>query len=143
MSNTPDFVLRTYIRCTQDALWDALTDPARLPDYYYMIDRAERQGDAMRLLKEDGTPMLVCTEQEVTPKTRIASTFEPQYAPDLPVSRFVWEIAPEGDHCRLTLEHYDVAADSHVGPTWERIVAGLKTVLETGKVVAFREEEAA
>ncbi|MGB3553408.1 MAG: SRPBCC domain-containing protein [Jannaschia sp.] len=140
MNPKPDFVLRTFIRCTRDALWEALRDPARLPDYYHMIDRAEREGDGLRMLDADGMPLLVCTDEEVVPKTRIAATFEPQYAPDLPASRFVWTIAPEGDHCALTLEHYDIpAADSHVGPTWERIVASLKTLLETGEAVRFVE----
>ena len=134
----PDFVLRTYIRCSQDALWEALTDPGRIPDYYYMIASARRNGDAIVMDGANGTPMLVCTETEVTPKTRIASTFEPKYAPDARNSRFVYEIEPEGESCRLTLSHYDIPPGADmIGPTWERIISALKTLLETGQPKSF------
>ena len=75
----PDFVLSTYIRCTQDALWDALTDPDQMARYHFLARRAEREGDTYRLSHADGSPMLTIRTLSAEPKTRIESTFEPQW----------------------------------------------------------------
>ena len=144
MDDTPDYVLRTYIRCTQDALWDALTEPGAAARYHPYTPHAAREGDALVYRLPDGSDMLVCRETSLTPKTRIESTFEPRWAPGVPVSRFVWTIAPEGAQCRLTLEHYDIPAggEGYV-EGWERLVAGLKTFLETGETARLAAPEAA
>lgn len=130
----PDYVLRTYIRCEPDALWDALTDPDAAAQYHPFTPDAKRDGDALVYTLPDGSDMLICTETNVTPKTRIESDFAPKWAPGIPVSRFVWIIDPEGDHCRLTLEHYDIPEGGEgYKDGWERLVAGLKSWLETGR----------
>ena len=41
METKPDFVMATYIRCSQDALWDALSDPANIVHWHFMATRAE------------------------------------------------------------------------------------------------------
>ncbi|TFL16236.1 SRPBCC domain-containing protein [Jannaschia formosa] len=133
MTEKPDYVLRTFIRCSQDALWDALTDAEAAASYHPFTPGAVRDGDALIYKRPDGSDMLVCRETALTPKTRIEAEFAPKWAPDVPVSRFIWLIAPEGAFCALTLEHYDIPAGA-VGYAdgWERLVAGLKTWLETG-----------
>ena len=129
----PDYVLNTYIRCTQDALWDALTDADAAANYHPYTPDAVREGDALVYKLPDGSDMLVCTERRLDPKTRIEADFQPRWAPDVPVSRFVWLIDPQGEHCRLTLEHYDIPPGGEgYAEGWERLVAGLKTWLETG-----------
>lgn len=129
----PDYVLRTYIRCTQDALWDALTDAAAAASYHPFTPEAVRNGAALVYKLPDGSDMLICRETSKTPKTRIESEFAPQWAPDIPVSRFVWMIDPQGDACQLTLEHYDIPPGGEgYAEGWERLAAGLKTWLETG-----------
>ncbi|UWQ16880.1 helix-turn-helix domain-containing protein [Jannaschia sp. M317] len=133
MTDKPDYVLRTYIRCTQDALWDALTQADAAANYHPYTPDAVRDGDALIYKLPDGSDMLICRETSRTPKTRIESEFAPQWAPDIPVSRFVWLIAPEGDACQLTLEHYDIPDGGEgYAEGWERLTAGLKTWLETG-----------
>jgi len=133
MDTKPDYVLRTYIRCSQDALWDALTDADAASNYHPFTPDAVRDGDALIYKLPDGSDMLVCREMATTPKTRIEAEFAPQWAPGIPVSRFVWVIDAEGDHCRLTLEHYDIPAGGEgYAEGWERLVAGLKSWLETG-----------
>ncbi|MFO6463562.1 SRPBCC domain-containing protein [Jannaschia sp. KMU-145] len=134
----PDYVMRTFIRTTQDALWSALTDADAAAAYHPFTPEADRDGDAIVYKLPDGSDMLVCRETELTPKTRIESTFEPRWQPGIPVSRFVWIIDPEGEHCRLTLEHYDIPEGGEgYADGWERLVAGLKTWLETGKTARF------
>ena len=141
MSEKPDFVMQTFIRCTQDALWDALTEPEALTQYHFMAERVERDGNKLIYLMPGGGTMLTCTETKLEPKTRIESTFEPSWAgPDVPLeaSRFVYLIAPEGAHCKLTVEHYDIPAGQEgIADGWAREMAGLKTWLETGEAHAF------
>lgn len=144
----PDYVMRTYIRTTQDALWDALTDASAAAHYHPFTPHAVREEDALVYKLPDNSDMLICRETKLDPKTRIEATFEPKWAPDVPLSRFVWMIEPQGEVCRLTLEHYDIPPGGEgYAEGWERLVAGLKTWLETGKdakygAQAFEEEEA-
>ncbi|MEM9796966.1 MAG: metalloregulator ArsR/SmtB family transcription factor [Pseudomonadota bacterium] len=135
MSDTkPDYVLRTFIQCAQDALWDALREPDAAAHYHPFTPEAVRDGDALIYKLPDGSDMLVCRETSVTPKTRIEADFAPKWSPDIPVSRFVWIIDPQGPLCQLTLEHYDIPEGGEgYAEGWERLVAGLKTYLETGQ----------
>ncbi|MGB7243885.1 MAG: helix-turn-helix domain-containing protein [Sulfitobacter sp.] len=137
----PDFMMQTFIHCTQDALWNALTDAKSNSDYNFMASTCERDGDALIHKTPDGNVMLVCRDINLTPKTRIEASFEPQWAgPDVPLekSRFVYTIDPQGENCLLTLEHFDVPVGQEgIGDGWHRTLAGLKTLLETGKSVKF------
>ena len=146
MTDKPNFVMATYINCTQDALWDALTDPDQLVQYSFVASSCARDGNKlvykMDVGAEEEMVMMICTYTEETPKTRIASTFEPHWdGPDvdLAASRFVFEIEPQLSFCKLTLEHYDLPADMTEGVSdgWARDIAALKTFLETGTPIQF------
>ncbi|GIT91939.1 hypothetical protein JANAI62_23960 [Jannaschia pagri] len=133
MTPRPDYVLRTFIRCSQDALWSALTEADAAANYHPFAPEAVRDGEALVYKQTDGSNMLICREISKTPKTRIEAEFVPQWAPDIPVSRFVCMIAVEGGYCALTLEHYDIPEGGEgYADGWERLVAALKTWLETG-----------
>jgi len=139
MSDTPDFVMSTYIHCTQDALWDALTRPEQAAEYHFLASRCVRDGDRLTYFTPDGSQMLICTYSRETPKTRIESTFEPQWEqPNVRASRFVYMIAPQSENCLLTLEHYGIQKGQEgFGDGWARMLSGLKTYLETGRPVKF------
>ncbi len=143
----PDFVMQTFIRCTQDALWDALTDPAQMEAYHFLARRAVREGDTVSLHFGDGSLMLRSREIAVEPKTRIETTFEPQWDGGGAPSRTVYRIDVEGAHCRLTVEHYGltypVVPGEGVADGWARWAAGLKTWLETGESARFAAGSAA
>jgi len=104
-----------------------------------MCQDVRRDGDALHFYTPDGNEMLVCRETTLEPKTRITSTFEPKWAPGLPVSHYVYLIAEEGAFCALTVEHYNLPPDSADGIAdgWARTLSGLKTWLETGENVQF------
>ena len=139
----PDLVAQTFIRCTQDALWDALTQAEAHSAFNYTTDTVERDGNSLIFRLPDNSEMLVCRETRLTPKTRIDSTFEPKWAPGIPESRIVYLIEPEGDHCRLTVEHYDLASEIEgIQDGWDRTLAGLKSWLETGETVKFASPQA-
>ncbi len=139
MTDAPDFRMETYIRCTQDALWDALTDPEQEVQYHFMSNRIEREGNQLIYYTQDDTVMLICTEVEMDPKTRILSTFEPRFGgEDAPHSKFAYLIEVDGPYCKLALEHYSIPAGHEgVKDGWHRMLAGLKTYLETGKPAKF------
>ncbi len=133
----PDFMMQTFIRCTQDALWDALTRADQMAAYHFMCN--EVQGDALpgnvtRFVKPDGEDMLRQVTTEADPKSRIAMTFEPLFmGPDAPHSHMVYLIEPQGDACKLTIEHYDIAPGQEgFAEGWARLAASLKSYLETG-----------
>jgi DNA-binding transcriptional ArsR family regulator len=53
----PDFMMQTFIRCSQDALWDALTRADQMAAYHFMCN--EVHGDALpgnvtRFVRPDG-----------------------------------------------------------------------------------------
>lgn len=143
----PDFMMQTYIHCTQDALWHALTDPEANAAYNFVAGSCEREGNKLILRFPDNSLMLVLTETKLTPKTYIESTFEPHWAgPDVPLqsSRFIYRIEPQEEFCSLTVEHFDIPVGQEgIADGWSRTIAGLKTWLETGQAVRFAPAEEA
>ena len=140
----PDYMMETYIDCTEDALWDALTDPAHMTAYHFAADRVELEGDTYVFYMPDGSVMMKCRTLSETPKTRIEATFEPDMTGKVPASKQVFILAREGDYMKLTIEHYNlhfpVVPGQGVADGWPRWAAGLKSYLETGKVVKFVQE---
>jgi len=141
MSKKPDFVMQTFINCTQDALWEALTDADAHKNFVFVSNDTRREGNAVVYRSDAGDVQLICTETKLTPKTRIDSTFEPHWAgPDVPLeaSEFAYIITPQDNACMLTLEHYKVPAGQEgVADGWARTLSSLKSWLESGKVVKF------
>ncbi|MFK7761623.1 MAG: helix-turn-helix domain-containing protein [Roseobacter sp.] len=137
----PDFMMQTFIHCTQEALWDALTDPDAAAHYNFVAASCMREGNALIYRMADNNLMLVCTETQLMPKMRIEARFEPHWAgPDVPLaaSRFVYLIEEQGENCLLTVEHYDIPEGQEgIADGWHRTLAGLKTWLETGSAIKF------
>jgi uncharacterized protein YndB with AHSA1/START domain/DNA-binding transcriptional ArsR family regulator len=158
MSGTqrPEFVYTTYIRTTPEQLWRGLTDPAFTRRYWGIAwDTDWKPGSAMTLeLDKDGTviadPAQVVLESE--PGRRLSytwHTFTPEWAAayDIsdehlakvaaePRSKVTFEIEPMGDHVKLTVVHDGFEPGSevlaNVSGGWPFLLAGLKTLLETG-----------
>ncbi len=133
----PDFMMQTFIRCTQDALWEALTQADQMAAYHFMCNDVRGNasvGNVTEFILPDGNPMLRQVTTEMDPKTRIAATFEPMFmGPDAPASHMVYLIEPQGEQCKLTIEHYDLAPGQEgFGEGWARLASSLKSYLETG-----------
>ena len=149
MTEKPDFVMETFIRTTQDKLWEALTDPSHMAHYHFMRCTADgalaKTGDRQVLNLPDGSHMMAFEVRQIDPKSRIDLTFEPAWAgPEMEHSRCVYLIAAGASACKLTIEHYNVPEGQEgVGDGWNRMAAGLKTWLETGEAAHYSHEEMA
>ena len=75
----PDFVMSTFIRCSQDALWDALNDADQMTAYHFLSQRIEREDDTITYYNPDDTVMMKARTLEADPKSRLVSTFEPHW----------------------------------------------------------------
>jgi len=155
----PEFVYTTYIRTTPEQLWRGLTDPAFTRRYWgvaFDSDWKPGSGYALTLTKGEVTiddPGQVVTESE--PFRRLAytwHTFTPEWAAAYSISddylaqvtaegrsTVTFEIEPLGDLVKLTVIHDGFAPGSVVLPGisdgWPRVLAGLKTLLETGEAL--------
>lgn len=136
----PDFIHQTFIRCTQDALWDALTRADQVAAYHFMCDTVEGdavEGETMIMKRQDGSTMLSQRTTHLEPKTRIEMTFEPNFRDGIAeTSEVVFLIEPEGAQCKLTCEHYSIPdGQDGVREGWARHIASLKSWLETGEPI--------
>jgi DNA-binding transcriptional ArsR family regulator/uncharacterized protein YndB with AHSA1/START domain len=139
----PDFQMQTFIRCSRDALWDALTDAATMGNWHFLSPRIEEAENTLTYYTPDGHVMMKAKTLKLDPKSRIEATFEPHWEGGGAPSRTVMSIDEEGPNCRLTVEHYNltfpVVPGEGVADGWTRWAAGLKTWLETGEGVRFNE----
>ena len=141
----PDFVMQTFIDCTHDALWDALTKGELMGQYHFGCERVEGQhkapGDQIDMYfppEMGGGVMLSNRVISIDPKSRIEMTFAPGWNEEPSESRCVYLVEPQSVGMKLTIEHYELtAADGGVEEGWARFAAGLKTWLETGSTPRF------
>ncbi len=137
MADKPDFVLQTYIRTTQQQLWDALTKGELTQQYYYGTKLVSdlKQGSPFRYIDPDGKVVLDGEIVEIEPIRRIVSTFVPSWTDKAQPTRVTFELETVGEAVKFTIIHHDYAktADAGIENGWPIVVAGLKTLLETGK----------
>jgi uncharacterized protein YndB with AHSA1/START domain/DNA-binding transcriptional ArsR family regulator len=150
----PSFVYTTYIQTTPERLWQALTQPAFTERYWSItIDSDWKAGSAMTWHTRGLTiadPEQIVLESE--PYRRLSYTWQtstPEWAKSLnltddardrlaaePRSTVTFEIEPLGEQVRLTVTHDDLEPNGITGSLisggWPRVLANLKTLLETG-----------
>jgi uncharacterized protein YndB with AHSA1/START domain/DNA-binding transcriptional ArsR family regulator len=136
MADKPDFVFATYIRTTPRQLWDALINPDMTQQYYYAsrVHADLRVGGKFTYTGPDGKTNLDGEVLEVVPEKKLVTTFKALWAPEGQITRLMFEIEQLGETCKLTMTHFDYEKSmAGVETGWPMIVAGLKTLLETGQ----------
>ncbi len=138
----PGFVYVTYIAAPAEKIWEAITTSAFTMRYFFgrSIESDWRTGSPWRLIKPDGASDVEGTVLLAEPPHRLHVSWRvaAEAMKDLPETKVTWEIEPVGEACRLTV------CEFHGGPIpeqyleggrrgWPMILAGLKTLLETGK----------
>jgi len=151
-----EFVYTTYINTTPELVWKGLTDPAFTKRYWdielvtdWKVGSAitwEHHGVTIAdpdqiVLEADPFRRLAYTWHTFTPELAAAVGMDEELPAKLsaePRSRVAFDIEPAGDVSKLTVVH-EFLADSMIGSMvsegWPRVIAGLKTLLETGSVL--------
>ncbi len=138
----PDYMLETYIRTTPERLWEALTS-ADLSKLYYIagaaIHGSMQANTPYEYLTPDGHPILSGTVIDADPPTRLEMTFQPGWmGPNAKHSRIAYEITAMGKVTKLTVMHFEIPAGQEgVKDGWVKIMASLKSLLETGEALNF------
>jgi uncharacterized protein YndB with AHSA1/START domain len=142
MGSSPRHVYVTYIRTTPERVWESLTRPEMTRQFFFGTDvkcRFEPGAPIEYVVRTpDGREMAAVSGEvvEVVPLKRLVHTFRFPRMPDAP-TRVVYEIEPAGEGIvKLTLTHEGFDGETRtwreVGGGWPRVVAALKTLLETG-----------
>ena len=136
------FVYVTYIRTTPEALWAALTSPEFMRQYWFgmNIETDWKTGSPWRLIFPDGRIADAGEIVEFDKPNRLVLTWRNEFRPELReegYSRMTYEIEQQGDMVKFTVLHEMERPDSKliegVSNGWPMVLAGLKSLLETGE----------
>ncbi len=153
-------VHQIYIRATQQAIWDAITDPAWNGRYgYQAVQEYElKPGGRYRAvanagMKSMGLPETILDGEiiELSPPSRLVQSyrwlFNDQHKAE-GFTRLTFEITPSHPgFCLLTVTHDTTGApmmhgatqstfDNRGGGGWNWILSDLKSLLETGRTLS-------
>jgi len=143
LEDSMEKVFEIYIRTTPERLWGAITDPeirskynfgARISSDWTPGSRYEMSAPKANGLLGEGEIL------EVDPPRRLVQTMVALWSDDVKregTSRITWEIEPIGDSCLLIVTHDQLreGANPELYGGWPMILSGLKTWLETGKLL--------
>lgn len=149
--NPADFVYVTLIDAPPEKVWEALTT-AEFTRLYWHTARVQSDwqegGQVVFMVDGDDGEHIGCegTLLAVDKPRRLSYTWrfprDPETADETP-SRVTFLLEPEGAATKLTVVHDQFPEGSKMQPTvsggWPYVLAGLKTLLETGRAVDFSE----
>ena len=135
------FVYVTYIRTTPEQLWAALTTPEFMKKYWFgmNIETDWKAGSPWKLVFPDGRVADTGEIIEIEKPKRLVLLWRNEFRSELHeegFARCVIEIEPAGEVVKLTITHEIDRSSSKlidaVSIGWPKILASLKTLLETG-----------
>jgi uncharacterized protein YndB with AHSA1/START domain len=154
------YVHQIYIRASQQAVWDAITDPKWNDKYgyqavgeYELKPGGKYRAKANAQMKNFGLPDTIIDGEvvEVKPITRLVHTyrwlFNDQHKAE-GFTRLTWDIEQTSrGFCRLTVTHDVTGAPMMAAATqtpfneqggggWTWILSDMKSLLETGKIMS-------
>lgn len=149
MSNT-EFRYMTVIAASPEDVWKGLTNGEFTRQYWHgtMIRSDFRQGSPLEFLLPDGEPGVCGEILEANFPTRLSYTWQFMRDPAVkndPASRVTFELEALNVGTRLTVVHDELAPGCKTAEMvsfgWPHVVAGLKTLLETGEAIDFSAAE--
>jgi uncharacterized protein YndB with AHSA1/START domain len=145
MMSKPVFVYVTYIRTTQEKLWQALTDPDFNRKYWFGAHQESdwKKGSPWKIVFADGRIADTGEILEIEPERRMVIKWRHEMTPDLKAegyTRCTIEIEPQGDVMKLAVTHETEKEGpgkfiGAVSQGWPQILSSLKSLLETGKAL--------
>ena len=142
--NASTFVYVSYIRTTPERLWQALTEPEFIRQYWFgcTVETDWQPGSPWALKFDDGRLADAGEILEREPQKRLVIRWRNEWKPEMKAegfSRCTMELEPSGPAMKLTITHtIERPASQFIGAVsggWPRIVSNLKSLLETGEVV--------
>ncbi len=136
------FVYVTYIRSTQEKVFEAITKPEVARRYWGHENVSDWQpGSTWQHVRanEQGSVNVVGKVVEVMPPSRLVITWASPSQADDPASysRVSFDVAPYEDMVRLTVTHDELEAGSSMAKGiqqgWPIVLSSLKSLLETGQ----------
>jgi uncharacterized protein YndB with AHSA1/START domain len=140
--STPKLVYVTTIRTTPAQLWEALTNPDFIQQYWFGCRNIStwKEGEVIESLDPDGTLSWQGKILKCVPEQEVVFTFG-HIGFEEPPSRVTFKVEPSSETpgaLQLTIIHDDFAEVSpvrdRVSNGWPSIIEGIKSLLETGKV---------
>jgi uncharacterized protein YndB with AHSA1/START domain len=144
--NTPHrshFVYVTFIRTTPAKLWQALTEPQFIQQYWfnYSIECSWQQGSPWKMVRPDGSVSDAGELVEIEPPRRMVIRWQNEWNPEFKAegpSRCTIELEPVASAVKLSITHELERPDSKfivaVSGGWPRILSNLKSLVETGEL---------
>ncbi|HYF46121.1 MAG TPA: metalloregulator ArsR/SmtB family transcription factor [Acidimicrobiales bacterium] len=142
VTDKPSYVYVTYIESTPERVWEALTDPDLTEQYWTRRNEADswEVGSRWTHVRPDGTgDDGGGTVLESDPPRRLVFDWGTLDEEDPHLSRVSFDIEPHGDIVRLTVTHedlFDEVAFQNISQGWPAVLSNLKSLLETGRVLA-------
>jgi uncharacterized protein YndB with AHSA1/START domain/DNA-binding transcriptional ArsR family regulator len=141
--DTPAHVYKTFIRGSMEAVWDAITNPEKTTQYFYgtAVESNWEVGSELNYRYPDGTLASDGEILAIDPPKKLEFTFRALWDEKLTAegaAREVWELAESSGMVELKIEIYDIGPETleDFSEGLPYIVAGLKTLVETGQQLA-------
>jgi len=137
------FVYVTFIRTTPARLWEALTDPAFIRQYWFgtSADCSWKKGAPWKLVRPDGSTSDTGEILEIDPPRRMVIRWQNVWKPELAAegpSRCTIELEALGGAVKLTITHTIERTPSRlieaVSGGWPKVISNLKSLMESGAI---------
>jgi uncharacterized protein YndB with AHSA1/START domain len=142
-ANRSQFVYVTFIRTTPARLWDALTDPRFIRQYWFgtTIDCDWKPGSSWKMTAASGQPTDSGEILEADPPRRMVIRWRNEWDPALKAegySRCTMELEPVETSVKLTITHEidrpEAKLIAAVSGGWPLVLSNLKSLIETGEI---------
>jgi uncharacterized protein YndB with AHSA1/START domain len=147
--NKAEFVYVTLIATSPERVWEALTTAEFTRQYWHstrVYSEWEEGGDIVFMVDDEEGERVGCEGKllKVDHPRELSYTWRfpgnPELADEAP-SRVSFRLEPVAEHTKLTVVHDQFPAESKmlvmVSGGWPYVLAGLKTLLETGAAIDF------
>jgi uncharacterized protein YndB with AHSA1/START domain len=142
-SGRSHFVYVTIIRCSPATLWEALTDPKFIRQYWYgvNVECEWKKGAPWKMAFPDGRLADAGEILEIDPPRKIVLRWLNEWNPEMKAegpSRCEIDLEPLDGAVKLTITHEIDKPESKfiaaVAAGWPFTLSNLKSLLETGEV---------